>query len=253
MKHRKWTIALVAAAAACGELPRNQNSGTNNANKGGRPAATAIASPTPIKGEKVTVSEDVRFTAEQDSPNWKWTDPSASGTTIEVERSEDTLKFVVPTGRDLYGTNGSAPRFIKPVEGDFQIEVRIKFDPREDYQGAGILVQTGPDRYLRFERGFGGVEGGTSGLRLDVRTGSDYKAITTPDDVPTEATSVDLKLLRIANSFTAFWRVNEDSEWKEVGLYESEYPQAVEVGLIACNTGVPIRVEFSNLKLAPVP
>ena len=255
MNYRVSVLFLAALAAGCGSTPSDQNNGAANAPAGNTqstPLPSATPSPTPIVGEKVDVHQIVRFAGEEAPAGWTWTDPVPEGEPIRYDAAGNSLKFTVPTGRDLYGVNQSAPRLVKAVDGDFQIEVRVKLDPREDYQGAGILVYAGPERYLRFERGFGGVGGGTNGLRMDVRTGPNYRAVTTPEDAPTEAASVEIKLLRSGNVFTAFWRPNEDSEWKEVGEYEADYPASVEVGVIACNTGKPVPVEFSGLKLAPV-
>ena len=255
MKYRVSVLFLAALAAGCGSTPSDQNNGAVNAPAGNArstPLPPATPTPTPIVGEKVTAQQDVRFLGEQTPAGWTWTDPTPDGEQIRYEAKVHSLKFTIPTGRDLYGVNQSAPRLMKAVEGDFQIEVRVRLNPREDYQGAGILVYAGPERYLRFERGFGGVGGGTNGLRMDVRTGQNYRAVTTPEDAPTDAATVDLKLLRSGNTFTAFWRPNEDLEWKEIGEYESDYPAAVEVGVIACNTGKPIPVEFYGLKLSPV-
>ena len=255
MKYRFSVLFLAALAAGCGSTPSDQNNGATNAPAGNArstPLPPATPSPTPIVGEKVDVHQIVRFAGEKAPAGWTWTDQATEGEPIRYDAAGNSLKFTVPTGRDLYGVNRSAPRMVKAVEGDFQIEVRVKLDPRDDYQGAGILVYAGPERYLRFERGFGGVGGGSNGLRMDVRTGPNYRAVTTPEDAPTDASSVELKLLRSGNTFTAFWRPNEDSEWKEVGEYESDYPAAIEVGVIACNTGKPIPVEFYGLKLSPV-
>ena len=62
---------------------------------------------------------------------------------------------------------------------------------------------------------------------------------------------VDLKLLRMGKKFIAFWRLDDESEWREVGEFDSDYQNTVQVGIIACNTGAEIPVEFSYIKLAP--
>jgi len=84
-----------------------------------------------------------------------------------------------------------------------------------------------------------------------VRTKDEYKPITTPDQAVTAAKTVDLKLIRMGKKFIAFWRLDEESEWKEVGEFDSDYPDTVQVGIIACNTAAEIPVEFSYIRLAP--
>ncbi len=41
---------------------------------------------------------------------------------------------------------------------------------------------------------FGGVDGGGSGIRLDVRKGAEYTSPASPIDTPTTATEIDLRL-----------------------------------------------------------
>lgn len=256
IRSKALVLFLSAASAGCGsQSPNASNSQPSNA---GRPdnvsvSPTASASPStrPSAAERVTIHEEVTFPEKRFPDRWQWVDPTTGSGPIAYEISGSTLKFTIPTGRDLYAENRSAPRLLKAVDGDFQLEVRVGIDPKSDYQGAGLIVYSGPENYLRLERGFGGVGGGKSGLRLDVRNGDDYRSITTPKDIPTDARTVDLKVLRSGNTFIAFWRLNEDSEWREVGQYDSNYAPAVEAGIIACNTGSPIPVEFSALKIGP--
>ena len=86
---------------------------------------------------------------------------------------------------------------------------------------------------------------------MDVRTGDNYQALTTPDQVPTDASEVELKLIRSGQVLIAFWRLNEESEWKEVGEFTSDYPESVRVGLIGVNTAEEITAEFDHIKLQP--
>jgi regulation of enolase protein 1 (concanavalin A-like superfamily) len=170
---------------------------------------------------------------------------------VKYDTSGGTLKIIVPSGKDMFGENRTAPHMMQAIEGDFQIETRVKFDPKDDYQGAGLFVYKDSENYLRLERAFGGTGGSGSGIRFDARTNEDYKPITTPDQTATAAKTVDLKLVRMGKKFIAFWRLDEESEWKEVGEFDSDYPDTVQVGIIACSTGTEIPVEFSYVKLAP--
>lgn len=246
---------LAIAAAGCGTTMTDNNrpepvnrpansaaNATANANTNAAPAAPAV---------KVTAPSDHKFDAAGIPKGWRWIDADAAHGPVKYDTSGGTLKIIVPSGKDMFGENRTAPHMLQPIEGDFQIETRVKFDPKDNYQGAGLFVYVDGDNYLRLERAFGGVGGDGSGIRLDARTKDEYKPITTPDQAVTAAKTVDLKLIRMGKKFIAFWRLDEESEWKEVGEFDSDYPDTVQVGIIANNTGPEIPVEFSYIKLAP--
>lgn len=258
MNARAVIVFLAIATAGCGTATTENNrfepaankpttaNAANNAN-----ANSNTAPPPAASGTKVTAPSDHKFDASGIPNGWKWIDADAVNRPVKYDTSGGTLKFTVPSGKDMFGENRTAPHMLRAIDGDFQIETRVKFDPKEDYQGAGLFIFKDGDNYLRLERGFGGVNGVGSGIRLDARTKDDYKAITTPDQAVTAAKTVDLKLIRTGKKFIAFWRLDEESEWKEVGEFDSDYPDTVEVGIIGCNTGPDIPVEFSYINLAP--
>lgn len=252
-------LTLVSiAAAGCGSTstdnkvsepaannPTTVNVATNtNTTTNSEPTSTAPAI-------KVTAASDHKFGTEGFPKGWRWIDPDTTNGPVKYDTSGGTLKFTVPSGKDMFGDNRTAPHLLQAIEGDFQIETRVNFDPKDDYQGAGLFVYKDGEHYLRLERAFGGTGGSGGGIRLDARTKDEYKPITTPDQAETNAKTVDLKLLRKGKLLIGFWRLNEESEWKEIGEFASDYPDTVQVGIIACNTGSDIPVEFSYIKLAP--
>ncbi len=259
MKKIAIITLLAIAATGCGSSLTNTTSNEPPANK---PAAVNIAANSnsnsniapsaPTSGVKVTTPSDHKFGNEGIPKGWKWVDAEAATKgPVKYDTSGGTLKFTVPSGKDMYGDNRTAPHMIQPIEGDFQIETRVKFDPKQDYQGAGLFIYIDGDNYVRFERAFGGINGGGSGIRLDARTNGEYRSITPPSDVPTNAKSVDLRILRAGKTLYAFWRTDENAEWKEIGDVDYDFPATVHAGIIACNTATEIPVEFSYIKLAP--
>lgn len=258
MNTKAILLFLATTAAACGSTSPDNNRPEPVANKPANTTANANANANantapaaPTAGVKVTAPVDHKFDAAGIPKGWRWIDPDTSKGPVKYDTSGGTLKFTVPSGKDMYGDNRTAPHMLQSIEGDFQIETRVKFDPKEDYQGAGLFVYKDGDNYLRLERAFGGLNGTGSGIRFDARTTDQYKAITTPDQAVTAAKTVDLKLVRMGKKFIAFWRLDEESEWKEVGEFDSDLPDTVQVGIIACNTGADIPAEFSYIKLAP--
>lgn len=214
------------------------------------------ASPTPdlLLPDAIKVEKPVNVsfsTYSKDWPvRWVWIDPDPKNATAR-DVTKGVLRVTVPSGKDMYGDNRTAPRYVKQIQGDFQIETRVKFLPKENYQGAGLLIYKDDNNYLRFERAFGGIGGGGEGLRIDVRKDGEYKSILTPNDIQTDAGEVDLKIVRSGKMFTAYWRLDEESEWREAGEYASDYPETVMAGLIVCNTAREVVAEFGFIRLLP--
>lgn len=216
---------------------------------------TTERTPIPPAAERVEKPVNVSFsTYSKEWPvGWQWIDPAEKDSPTAKDVKKGVLRVRIPTGKDLRPDNLTAPRYVKPITGDFQIETRVAFAPKENYQGAGLLVYVDDSRFLRFERAYGGTGGGGEGLRMDVRNRQDYKPILTPDDLPTELTEVDLKIVRTGKTLTAYWRENEDGSWREAGQYDSDFPETVLTGLIASNTAREVVAEFAYIRLSPMP
>ena len=231
--------------------PANMNS--SNAAKTesntGQPAESKTAQP--VAGERIEKPVTVKFEAGGFPDGWVWIDPDERYAPTPHETKDGSLKITVPSTKDMYGENRTAPRLLKAVTGDFQIATKVKFDPKESYQGAGLIVYSNDNNYLRLERAFGGVGGGESGIRLDLRKDAEYKPLTTPQDIPTDAKQVELKILRKGKQIFAFWRPDENAEWKSAGEILSDYADSVQVGVIGCNTASPISAEFAYINLSP--
>lgn len=218
--------------------------------------ATPSPTPTPIlapEAVKIDKPVNVSFsTYSKEWPvGWMWIDPDQSRPTPKNTKKR-ILSVTIPTGKDLYGDNRTAPRYVKAITGDFQIETRVKFSPAENYQGAGLLILKDDNNYIRFERAYGGVGGGGSGLRIDVRKGDEYTPLVTPNDLQTDLAEIDMKIVRSGRTFLAYWREDEHSEWREAGEFESDYPDTIFAGLIACNTARETTVEFGYIRLLPL-
>jgi regulation of enolase protein 1 (concanavalin A-like superfamily) len=212
-------------------------------------------SPTPIPADAVKVDKPVNVsfsTYSKEWPvGWQWIDPDEKDRPTPKDVKKGVLRVQIPSGKDLYGENRTAPRYIKPITGDFEIETRVKFLPKENYQGAGLLIYLDGNNYMRFERAYGGIGGGGEGIRIDVRESEEYRSITTPNEVQTEAPEIQMKIIRSGPTFSAYWRIDEESEWREAGVFESKFPETIFAGLVACNTAREIEAEFGYIKLLP--
>ncbi len=262
----KKTIFLLVAAAlfiGCSNQNKSENKTANtaksensaainaNVSNNSNNAANSVAAGQIQTGEKVENQTEILFKPEGLPAGWRWLDSDGKFNPTKYDTKSGVLRMIVPSDKDLFGESRTAPQLLKTITGDFEIETRVKFDPQESYQGAGLLVFRNDNNYIRLERGYGGVGGGENGIRFDKREDEIYEPVATQEKFPTAATVVELKLRRAGREFTAFWRV-PGGEWKEVGNYESGYPETVQVGLIVCNTAQEIPVEFAYIRLSPV-
>lgn len=260
MKKAIFVIALSLFFSGCSSQNKTENKTTVAVNKtentSVKPANNsngAVNSPVSGQnqtGEKVEKLTEITFEPSGFPSDWRWIDADSKYNPTKYDLTSGVLHIDVPTGKDLFGESRTAPQLLKAITGDFEIETKVKFDPKDSYQGAGLLVFRNDNNYIRLERGFGGVGGGENGVRFDKREDEVFEPIATQEKFPTSAKTVELKMRRVGREFTAFWRV-PDGEWKEVGKYSSSYPETVQVGLIVCNTAEEIPVEFAYIKLSP--
>jgi beta-xylosidase len=261
MKQICSMIAMTLFISACGGTGTIANKPGNSNVTEIKPANTLTAgansaantnSAEPVVGARIE-SESVTKLPTADIPaGWSFIDPDGRDSPSNLSVKDGMLTIAIPSQKDLFGENRSAPRLLKAIKGDFQIETRVRFDPKEDYQGAGLLLFFDGNNYVRLERAFGGLGGGESGIRLDARTSEGYQTVTNPSQVPTTAKEVDLKLVRGGKSVTAYWRLDEEGEWKDAGQVEDTYPESTLAGVLGCNTAAPISASFAYIILAPV-
>jgi regulation of enolase protein 1 (concanavalin A-like superfamily) len=232
-----------------GTVNKSENVSAKSSNNSNGAVNSPVAGQTQ-PGEKVEQLTEISFEPDKLPAGWRWLDPDNKYNPTRYDTKQGVLHIDVPTGKDLYGETRTAPQLLKAITGDFEIETKLKFDPTDSYQGAGLLIFRNDSNYLRLERGYGGVGSDRNGIRFDTREDESYEPIATPESFPTDAKTVELKFRRTGREFTAFWRL-PDGAWKPVGKYVSSYPDTVQVGLIACNTSQEIPVEFSYIKLSP--
>ena len=260
MKKVVFLVAVALFFNGCTSPNKTENKTAGTVNKSGNVASKTAnnangATNSPVAGqgqpgEKVEKLTEISFEPDSLPSGWRWLDADNKYNPTRYDTKSGALHIDVPTGKDLYGETRTAPQLLTSITGDFEIETRVKFDPNESYQGAGLLIFRNDNNYIRLERGFGGVGSDKNGIRFDKREDEVYEPIATPESFPTDAKTVELKLRRTGREFTAFWRL-PDGEWKQVGKYPSSYPETVQVGLIACNTAQEIPVEFAYIKLSP--
>jgi regulation of enolase protein 1 (concanavalin A-like superfamily) len=236
------TIGILISACGPADVPQNK-------------VKIVASTPLPPPALRVEKPVNVSFsTYSKDWPiDWQWIDPDQKNNPARYDLKTGGLRVRIPTGKDLFGDNRTAPRYIKALIGDFEIETRVKFLPKENYQGAGLLIYKDDENYLRFERAYGGLGGGGEGVRFDIRRGDEFTPIAAPGAIQTDAEVVDLKLVRSGGHFAAYWRTDENAEWRLAGEVDTDYPETVMAGVVACNTAREVTAEFLYIHLLPPP
>jgi beta-xylosidase len=229
-------IFLSAFIAACASPPQKQII---------PPAPT----PPPLNGSPVTKNTNVSFnTYSKEWPiGWEWIDPDRHPPTPHDTRVA-VLHMTLPKGKDLSLELDTAPRYLKAIQGDFQIETKVVAHPVLNHQGAGLLIWYGEQDYVRFERASGGV----SGIQILVRHGDDLTPIAATDTLRTDAGETWLRIRREGRSFTFLWRDTAKGEWKQAGVYTADYPASVLAGLVATNTADEFDVSFGYIRVEAI-
>lgn len=160
---------------------------------------------------------------------------------------------------ELNRTN--APRVLQPVEGDFEIEVRVAgtlapdqplVATRTAYAGAGLLLMRDEANYIRLERAAlrrGGMI--RHYINFEQRQEGDLVRFGRVDDYElTGNESVTLKLTVTGRSVTGWVRTG-DGGWQKLGEKEVEQSGMPLGGIAAINvTNTPLIAEFQDLRLA---
>ena len=237
-------VLISALTFACSSVP--------SATKASPSPSPKTLSPDAVRIDK---SLNVSFSSySKDWPvGWLWIDPDEKNVPTPHDTKKRVLRIRIPTGKDLAGDRRNAPRYIKAITGDFQIETRVAFLPKENYQGAGLLIYIDDQNYMRFERAYGGFGGGGEGIRLDVREIGGYRSIVSPREIQTDSAETELRVVRRGQVFIAYWRSDENDRWQLAGEFISDYPETILAGLVACNTAEEITADFAYIRLSPVP
>jgi regulation of enolase protein 1 (concanavalin A-like superfamily) len=178
----------------------------------------------------------------------------------QITDDKGSLRLSVPgTRHDLVGTIGrmNAPRVMREVEGDFVVTVKVAGDFRAGgkstnpkgvpFNGAGILVWSDVDNFIRLERAavtrggkiktsvsFEEFEGGTNGAsHSEAMMGGDCWV------------RMERKGSRIHGSISF-----DGKTWKELNPIQTVWPDKLKIGLVAVNSSsLPFSVTFEQFEL----
>jgi regulation of enolase protein 1 (concanavalin A-like superfamily) len=177
------------------------------------------------------------------SPDWTWIDPLGDSS-YSLTANSGYLRIQTPDGNhDMAGFNTNAPRIVRPISGDFQIQTKVTINPVQTYQAAGLLIWFDNSNLLWIGRSTGNKLG-----HHFLRAGNYYDP---PEVTGITNNTVYLRVVRNANTFSTYYSLNGIS-WTMTGSIE--YPAAsstAQAGLFLINNWQdnPISADFDYFQI----
>jgi serine/threonine protein kinase/regulation of enolase protein 1 (concanavalin A-like superfamily) len=176
----------------------------------------------------------------------------------QINGDRTTLSITVPpTLHDLSADVGkyNAPRVVRDVEGDFEVEVRVEGDFRPGsicnrpggipFVGGGIVICDGGDNFIRLERGIVYDQGSLSPYAIFQQHIAGRGAAV--HDGPLNAGTTYLRLARRGGTIRGFTS-SDGRYWSELEPIRGVRTAKLQVGVDAINSGnAPFTVRFEQL------
>jgi regulation of enolase protein 1 (concanavalin A-like superfamily) len=202
-----------------------------------------------------------------------WGNPIDPDRDCRIIRGNGALTIVMPGGDHDYDTvreRLNAPRLVRELEGDFEIQLRLRIDSRPSakstvkgqpsFVAAGFLViipDTFYENFVRLQYGLAGEGAGKYGfasqLSRELRGGPGngaYDERWPKWPFKTEPEYVYLRLERWGDILNHSISPDGKSWVPAGGAHLSRLPYKLKVGLAACSTSTdPSKVHFDQLKL----
>ena len=196
-------------------------------------------------------------------------DPAGGATAV---RKNEALELTVPGQyRDMWpGSCVNAPRILRPVKGDFSVQVKVTSavnvtgkslapdvpaKARWVVQAASLIIWHDENNFVRLERN----SGRNSGLSEPTKHVWYYNAfdggtrvVHRRGDVRADGTS-QLWIARKQGTFYAYYRQEGDANWTALEVHRLGLPDEVQVGVSLVNTtNEPFTVRFEDLRVGDV-
>jgi beta-xylosidase len=208
------------------------------------PTATLEPSPTP---DPLLFRDDFDGSLGE---GWQWTHENKDSWSLT--NNPGWLEIMARSGHVAKGDIDNLLLHQTP-EGNFELETKLKFDPLENFQFAGLLIYESAANFVQFGRAFCGYSPCPGdGFYMDMTAGGNL----VPENFATAAPDTDtvyLRLRREGDTFTAY--ASEDGkEWKLIGSHNNSV-KPLFVGLVsgqAYNT-VPKPAQFDYFVINTLP
>ena len=221
-----------------------------------QPTATPVE---PVATETVAAEADgvLSFTDPNNpallNPMFTWQPGSAAGNAYDLTLEPGTLTLTAGPGTEQWQATSTGPFMVFPVTGDFDITVKVKTSPVENYQRTGIGLRSMQDvnTWVNFSRNYHtGIPGGQGIMVLANQAGSSslVNSVTYTGEV------CYLKIERRGSELNLSYS-EDGTNWTTLQeRYAIGFGEPMEVFLMASSTsGQALTAQFSELTLTPVP
>ena len=244
--HNRQTGQTVRVSIASDGTPGNGNSQGAALSADGRYVAFSSSSDNLISSdtngmEDVFVHDTVEasgscfadeFSSSPLSPGWTWVDPlDDSG--YSLEENPGYLRISVPDGHHDLDPPWylDAPRILQSINGNFNVEIKVRVNPTVLFQSAGLLVWFDQDNFVWIGR--------STYNRIGDRFVRDGEVLESPPEIRgITQTTVYFRITREGNTISNYYSL-DNSNWS---LFRSdEYPSApavADAGMYVLNNDV---------------
>ena len=221
------------------------------------PTKTHVPTPTlvPAATESTLPQEDDlvfldNFEGEMDE-SWQWTRENKSAWSLDKEPG--WLEII--SGAGNVGDGSIENLLLQPApQGNFELETRLKFQPKDNFQFAGLLIFESGANYIQFGRAFCSVPAPTcagDGFYVDIVTGGNLN----PENFSVTAPATDTVLLRLRreNSTYTAYASEDGTEWQLIGTHTGEI-DPLFVGLVSGqSTSSLMPAQFDTFMIRELP
>ena len=185
---------------------------------------------------------------------------SAQYTLLDVNTTTPGALTIVPTRTPGWYADGDAPLIFKMVQGNFSVETYVSTQsvtdptqpPGSNFNSAGLMARdpagsSAPESHLM-------VNVGRQNNTVAQGIGSEFK--TTRNglsrlELQDGGRQGRLILCRVANTFYAFRKLEQDDDWVQIGNQaRPDMPDSLQVGMVANGyTGPDLQATFDYIRL----
>lgn len=183
---------------------------------------------------------------------WKWNSGGKGESTYNVDGVKEELQLTAAGGTSQWTTDNSAPTMSFATDKDFEMEVIFNFDPKSDFQHAGIgIFDPQSDQWIRVSRSYD-----THSLENQYDVANSLYVMEKKNNqiikyrhVNFVNTKVYLRMTRAAGNVD-FSYSRDGLEWSDLQTVQAEeWPQEIEVYLFAYSSNPnPVTVSFKNIQ-----
>jgi regulation of enolase protein 1 (concanavalin A-like superfamily) len=178
---------------------------------------------------------------------WRWLNPPRNW---RIERSGLVMHPEAETDfwqETHYGFQADNGHFLfTQIEGDFTITTKMRFQPKHQYDQAGLMVRSGPLDWIKASVEYEPHGPCRLGAVVTMHGFSDWSV----QNFPREKLEVCLRIRKEGADYIIEFASDEDSDWTLMRIAHLESSAPLSGGLYACSPkGGGFKAEFSFVQI----